>query len=206
MTGEGEIIEALGRLINGKITAAFTGKVTSIEEAETKGIVVVTHNELTYDVKLKSITDESDKHLLPIPKEGSMIFCVSEGNSEERFIALAFNELDKIIYNGENMNLLIDDINKKFEVFIGATSMAMSESGIIFNEAAKSSFMTDINKLVEKVNTIEQDINALKDVFKNWVPTPQDGGGALKGGVATWAGQAITETTVNDLKDETIQH
>ena len=104
------------------------------------------------------------------------------------------------------MNLLIDDINKKFDVFIGSISMAMSENGIIFNEAARNSFMTDINKLVEKVNIIEKDINALKDVFTNWTPVPQDGGGALKGGVAAWSGQTITKTTVDDLKDETIQH
>lgn len=188
MISEGEILKQLQRFVSDKITGAFTGKVTKNDEAETKALVEVKFNDFTYDVRLKSVIDESDQHLLLVPKVGSKIFCIPEGNSQERFIALAFNEVDKLICK------------------IGDISMVMSEEGIVFNNAALESYMTNINSLVEKVNIIEQNINDLKDIFKNWTPVPQDGGGKLKADVATWAGQAITETKVDDLKDEKIRH
>lgn len=55
---------------------------------------------------------------------------------------------------------------------------------------------------VERLNLIEQDINTLKDVIKNWTPVATDGGAALKVAATTWFGTDLTETENNDIQNE----
>ena len=66
--------------------------------------------------------------------------------------------------------------------------------------------LVKIEDLVEKLNTIESDLNTLKQAFTSWVVSPNDGGAALKATTATWAGQTITETTVGDIENENVTH
>ena len=67
--------------------------------------------------------------------------------------------------------------------------------------------LINIESLVNKINAIEKDINALKNVFKTtWVVAPQDGGAALKTAAATWAGQTIAQTQTADIEDTTVTH
>jgi hypothetical protein len=63
-----------------------------------------------------------------------------------------------------------------------------------------------VTDLVTKLNNIENDLNTLKTAFTGWVVVPSDGGAALKVITATWAGQTITQTTVNDLESDTVKH
>lgn len=55
---------------------------------------------------------------------------------------------------------------------------------------------------VERLNLIEQDINTLKDIIKNWTPVATDGGAALKAAATTWFGTDLTETENNDIQNE----
>lgn len=67
--------------------------------------------------------------------------------------------------------------------------------------------LINIESLVNKINAIEKDINALKNIFKTtWVVAPQDGGAALKTAAATWAGQTIAQTRTADIEDTTVTH
>jgi len=61
------------------------------------------------------------------------------------------------------------------------------------------------NSVVGRLNKIEQDLNKIKQIFTNWVPKPQDGGGALKTAAASWAGSKLEETKVEDIESETIK-
>lgn len=63
-----------------------------------------------------------------------------------------------------------------------------------------------IEDLVDKINTIEQDLNTLKSAFSSWVTVPNDGGAALKTATASWAGQSITPTQVADIENDLITH
>ncbi len=63
-----------------------------------------------------------------------------------------------------------------------------------------------VNDLVTKLNNIESDLNTLKTAFSSWVVVPSDGGAALKAITATWAGQQLTQTTVNDLENDKVKH
>lgn len=55
---------------------------------------------------------------------------------------------------------------------------------------------------VGRLNLIEQDINTLKDVIKNWTPVATDGGAALKAAAATWFGTDLDETKNDDIQNE----
>ena len=60
--------------------------------------------------------------------------------------------------------------------------------------------------VVSRLNAIEQDLNSIKTVFKNWIVAANDGGGALKTASATWANQQLTETAVEDIHNENVKH
>jgi hypothetical protein len=75
---------------------------------------------------------------------------------------------------------------------------------IVYNEGVTGVVKSD--KLTEKINTLEDDLNSLKDVFKTWAVAPNDGGSALKIASSTWANQAITETKQSDIEDAKILH
>ncbi len=141
------------------------------------------------DVRLNSIIIDKPTGLVLIPKVGSIVLLGKVGLSNERYIA-QYSQVDKLIYKGEKVQLMIDDQNGE----------------IIFNENRLESFICDSNKLQERLNTIEKDVNSAKEVFKNWVPAPQDGGGALKSAISSWAGQGLQETSVDDIKDELIKN
>ncbi|HRY33392.1 MAG TPA: hypothetical protein P5531_10535 [Bacteroidales bacterium] len=63
-----------------------------------------------------------------------------------------------------------------------------------------------VDKNVERINAIEQDINALKQVFTTWVPVTQDGGAALKAAAGSWFAQVLQLTKVSDIENNKISH
>ena len=66
--------------------------------------------------------------------------------------------------------------------------------------------LVKVSELVSALNTIQQDINTLKTAFSSWVTVPNDGGAALKAIAATWSGQQLTQSTINDLENPKITH
>ncbi len=166
----------------------YQASVVSVDEEKHSCVCKLGNIELE-DVRLNSIVKSELLSLVLFPKVESIVLISKIGTSNEYHIS-QYAELDRVLFQGEKTAFLIDDVAGE----------------IIFNNNAKESYITDINKLIEKVNQLEEHINDLKDVFSNWTPAPQDGGGQLKGGVATWAASAITPTTVDDIKDETIKN
>lgn len=59
--------------------------------------------------------------------------------------------------------------------------------------------------LTEKLNTLEEDINKLKTAVSGWTPVAQDGGGALKTALGSWAGEQLTKTVRDDLENNKIR-
>lgn len=66
--------------------------------------------------------------------------------------------------------------------------------------------LVKVGELVSKINALESDINALKNVFSSWTTAPNDGGAALKLAATTWFGSTITETTISDIENDKIVH
>lgn len=134
------------------------------------------------DVMLMASVDDG---CLLIPAVDSNII-VSWSDKVQPFVSM-YSELSKVLYIvGDNAIEISDKIKLNGDEFGG---------------------LIKIEELVSKINALESDLNSLKDVFStSWTPVANDGGAALKLAAATWYGQAITETQVSDLENETIQH
>jgi hypothetical protein len=186
---EGEISNELKKMFGQFLAAAFVGKVTNVDNAESDALIEVEHNELTYDVKLKSVVDSADKHLIQVPKVGSYVFCVSLGNSDEKYMAVLFNEVEKVIYQGENISLVIDD----------------QEGTIVINDGENGGLIK-IEELVSKINALESKVNELLQTLQA-VVIPLAPSGTYP--FATDFGDITPiqpETQVSDIENDKIKH
>lgn len=66
--------------------------------------------------------------------------------------------------------------------------------------------LVKIVPLLEALNTVQRDLNTLKQAFTSWAVVPTDGGAALKTVSSSWASQLVTETTRNDLENTEFKH
>lgn len=60
--------------------------------------------------------------------------------------------------------------------------------------------------LLQKINTVEQELNNLKTIFTSWIPVAGDGGAALKALSAAFSATQITPTIITDLENTTVKH
>ena len=91
------------------------------------------------------------------------------------------------------------------EIIISGGTSTIDLDQLDFNGGANGGLI-NITPLVNKINTLESDLNTIKAIFTGWVPVPNDGGAVLKTATATWAGQTLTPTTTADIEDELIKH
>jgi hypothetical protein len=200
----------------------FQATVKDVNEDEFT-CTVIFDDELEYtDVRLRAVIDSEKKGFCFIPAVDSIVQVGRLANSDQLYIAL-FSEIDKyLLSTGDTIWILDQDQlkilkgeNEDIKMLLDAAIIELSvkekgvkidKNGLVFNGGAKNSFMIDINKDVQKKNTVENDLNTLKQLVTTWVPAPMDGGAVLKGLLTSWASQTITPTTVNDLKDELIKH
>ncbi len=92
-----------------------------------------------------------------------------------------------------------------FYVFSAGKVVLKSADGIQLNEGDHGGLVV-VADLVSKLNGIEQDLNTLKNIFSAWVPTPQDGGAALKGALAAYVSQTLQPTQIADLENPDVTH
>ena len=128
------------------------------------------------DVRLKATSLENNGKLMITPKVGSVVLVGSLTGDLKDLAVLSVDEAQKIEVSGE----------------------------VIFNEG-KNDGMVLVKELTEKLNNLEKDINALKQAFTSWVPTPQDGGAGLKAGTASWSGQRLMETNQSEIENQSIK-
>ncbi len=104
------------------------------------------------------------------------------------------------------MVVLCDDIEEAEVVIKDAetASIVVTEDGIVMNGGSLGG-LVKVEDITTRLNLIEKDINKLKQALTSWTPVPQDGGAALKGGVASWAGQQLTESQRGDYENEKVK-
>lgn len=88
-------------------------------------------------------------------------------------------------------------------VQVGESSVQITSDAVTFNGGENKGLVLAEN-LCDRLNTIEDDINSLKQAFSSWSPVAQDGGAALQKLVASWAGQTLQKTAVGDIENEKI--
>lgn len=164
------------------------GTVTAVDkEARTVDVQPLNEDAPLLGVNLQA-GQGSTVGVVQIPREGSyvMVGYVQDGAA--------------------GMVLLCDDIEEA-QVVIKDTdtaSIVAMEDGITMN-GGKLGGMVKVEDITTRLNLIEKDINKLKQAFTGWTPVPQDGGAALKGGVAGWAGRQLTESKRGDYENEKVK-
>lgn len=128
---------------------------------------------------------EVDDGFLMVPAvDSTVIVCYSKRNVP--FVCL-FSQIDQVL------------------IIVGSSVLSMKDGAIVFNDG-KLGGLINIKDLVSKMNTIEEDLNTIKQAFTSWTPVPEDGGAALKAATASWSAQEITDTQVSDIEDTKIKH
>ena len=64
----------------------------------------------------------------------------------------------------------------------------------------------EVQELTKKLNTIESEVNDLKQLFASWVPVKGDGGAVLRGLLGSWAGKRLTPSKREDYEDTKVKH
>ena len=127
--------------------------------------------------------------------------CVGSGDDLEYFdVALGFGSVDTkpVIESDCLIAILEGHESVAFLMYANEVELLQFNGGE--NGLAK------VDKLTEKINALENDINNLKTVFTTWVTAPSDGGAALKLAASSWYGTALAVTTKNELEDTKIMH
>ena len=147
---EDAVRQALVEFIGKHISVCFVGVVSDNSKAESEGFVTVRYNDLPFDVRVQAVTNKTDLGIVPVPAEGSEIFCVSEGNSENSFVAVAFTKLDKIkCDSGIKIEGLNENLFTVLSDFITEVAKIIVVQGTSPNVAALTQIKQRLNKILK---------------------------------------------------------
>lgn len=142
--------------------------------------------------------------VVSFPRVGSFVVVgfVAEGSAG---VVLLTDDVEsvEVVVSDKTTRAVLDEDGAR--IYVGEeTSVELTADGVVLN-GGKLGGSVKVEELTTRLNTIEKDINALKNVFSAWVVAPQDGGAALKGAASTWAGQSLTLTKRGDYENEKVK-
>ncbi|NDV45508.1 hypothetical protein D0T49_00375 [Paludibacter sp. 221] len=198
MDKRAQIVQLLSDLLkNGRGNAFFTAQVVSVEGDTCT--VMVDELELT-GVRLKPTTDVNKIAIGNVETGWELV-------ETKMTIIPAIDSMVLVgSFSGDFNNLFVLQADIADEVYCrtGAMSVRMNKEGIVFNDG-KLGGLVKLEELTKKINTLESDLNTLKQIFSAWVTAPGDGGAALKLAATTWALQGITQTKSSELANEKVR-
>ena len=163
----------------------------------------VTVSFLSKELAFVSKTDEIESLKLDI--EGFSLFIDNE--NFEKTVKNTKIDSESYELTGKNAKFTLDTL---FEVIslaqIKLTAQTMLLTGAVtINGATAINGVVTINggalggiptagSLTSEINALKADINTLKAVFNSWIPSPNDGGFALKAAANGWRGQTLQPT------------
>mgnify|MGYP001407005429 CR=1 FL=1 len=116
---------------------------------------------------------------------------------EARFIADLTGKTKFVPKDGSIV--IVQMFTKSAGMIIGFSELAT----ISLNGEDKGGLVT-VDSLLQKINTLESELNSLKSIFTTWVPVPNDGGAALKTTAANFAANLLTPTQRTEIENKTI--
>lgn len=142
--------------------------------------------------------------VVSFPRVGSFVVVgfVADGSAG---VVLLTDDVEsvEVVVSDKTTRAVLDEDGAR--IYVGEeTSAELTADGVVLN-GGKLGGSVKVEELTTRLNTIEKDINALKNVFSAWVVAPQDGGAALKGAASTWAGQSLTLTKREDYENEKVK-
>ena len=164
------------RRLMGQAALVLAGEVTAVDKPARTCTVTFASGLEMDGIQLQALA-EGDKGLVCIPKIGADCLALALGGGE--YLLLQATELDAVY------------VDAAVEIVINGGS----NKGVAKSPA-----------LVEQFNKLQDDLNALKNVFSGWTPIPNDGGAALKAAAGSWAGQQLDKTAIDDIQNEKLKH
>lgn len=147
---------------------------------------------------------ESNFGVVVYPRVGSYVVVgfVADGSAG---IVLMTDDIESIevVVSDKTSRVLIDEERVRIDVD-QETSAELTKDGVVFN-GGKLGGLVKVEDLTKRINTIEKDINSLKQVFSGWAPVSQDGGASLKTAVTSWATQILTLTNRSDYENQKVK-
>lgn len=161
---------------------AFTATVESV--ADNHANVIRFEGDTPIRVPLRLLNTET-AGLVVTPKIGSTVVVLNADGNVNTPLIIAVEELDGVSVN------------------VGETRLEIDADVIKINSGELGG-LVKVDGLTSRLNTIERDINALKQAFSTWVVVPSDGGAALKAATSVWATQSLSLTKNNDYENDKI--
>lgn len=188
---------------SGQETVAKICKVDRVYENRTIDCTPIDEGAPLLGVNLQA-NQGSDFGVVVIPKEGSYVVVgfVAEGSAG---VVLLTDDIERVeaVIEKDTARAVMDKEGVRINVG-ESISVELTKDCVTFNGGDLGG-LVKVEDLTGRINTIEKDINALKNVFSGWTPSPQDGGAALKGAVSPWAGQTLTLTQRGDYENEKVK-
>lgn len=143
--------------------------------------------------------------VVTFPKVGSYVVVGFVADGAAGVVLLTDDvESVEVVISDDTARILADQDGVR--VLMGDdTSAELTKEGITLNGGGFGGTVK-VEELTEHINTIENDINELKNIFSAWVAVPQDGGAALYALAENWAGNILTLTQRGDYENEKVKH
>lgn len=181
-----KFVDSVQKLIDNSLRNSVVDGIISSDTDMSKFTCNVKVNNIEFfDVPVRVLISKQAS-FLEIPKKDSHCLLTFRDSNQNRPQIMEVDECEKIL------------------VKIGDQSLEISENGFIFNEG-KNDGLIKINQLITKLNTIENDLNLVKNIFTSWAPVPNDGGAALKAAISTWSGQLLQLSQKTDIENDKIK-
>lgn len=182
-----EEIQRIAGGASGKGAIVRVGKVVSVENDDDSCTVEFSELKIA-GVRLRAVIDGKADKVVVIPVKESFVAVLDFASDYRNMIVLSVSEVETI------------------DLKIKETTIIINKDGVVINGGDNKGLVIAEN-VAKKIETIEKDINSLKQAMTTWVPAPMDGGAALKGAVASWSAQMIQPTTKKeDIMNDKIKH
>lgn len=185
MDNRAKLVEVFRQLLGNTAQVFFPAKVVSVSDntctIEYDGLQVS-------DVRLAPTTTAQGGRIILRPAKDSDVMVASYSGSLSNLVVIAIDTVES------------------FEIKIGDISIVADKDGIVFNGGTLGG-MVKLENILQKINTLEDQVNTLRSVISAWQPVLNDGGTALKTALATsgWLTDTITPTQKAELENTKIK-
>lgn len=139
------------------------------------------------NVRLNALADQTDTFFTVVPADGSVVLVGIIEDEQHDGVVLMCSDIQKIIWK------------------IGDKTFQFDKDLMVIN-GGKNGGIPIANNTADRLNNLENDLNAIKQVFSSWTPVAHDGGAALKSASASWSGQQLAATQASDLENTKVKH
>ena len=187
MTRDSEVSMALRGFVENQVTGNFTGKVVSVDKKAAALTVEFSGNLFT--VKLRSIINNSAMGMVLYPAVGSQVFCVAEGNSSSRFIALGFEQVEELAYTE------------------GDITMKINADGVVFNGGSLGG-LVKIEQLKNNIDSLKSYVEAINSALPSAFTAIGVGPAASgpSGAAAYSSSMSGRYITIQDMENQKVKH